>query len=187
MELFNNIAVVFLVGIVIKLMDDYLDQEIDRLNDRNTLSMKLGRAVVPYSLMLLSFATLIDYLLTISLFWSSYIVGMGMGMDQDNLPTGLKVYQEVVLMIILGFIVLDYELFLFSLAIISFIQLLDDYIDYHLEEYINRSSFINYLGKYGTLLLAIITLMIALIIDWQLSLIVIIVAHIIIWILHRKF
>ncbi|WP_018248987.1 hypothetical protein [Orenia marismortui] len=183
MELLNDMSVVFLTGIVIKLMDDYLDQEIDRLNGRTTLAMRLDRAIVPYSLILLTFSILIDYQLTISLFWASYIVGMGIG--SDELPTGLKSYQEVIIMLIFGFLVLDSRLFLFSILIISFVQLTDDYIDYYLEEYINRGNFINYLGKIGTVLLSLLTLVGALVIDWQRGLLVIAIANIVVWILHR--
>ncbi|PRX24074.1 hypothetical protein BX659_12537 [Orenia metallireducens] len=183
METLNNITVIFLTGLVIKLMDDYLDQELDRMNGRQTLAMRLDRGTLPYALILLTFAVLIDYQLAIALFWSSYIVGMGM--DTNRLPTGLKSYQEVMIMVVFGFLVLDYNLFLFSISIITFVQLSDDYIDYYLEEYINRDNFINYLGKVGTILLATIALVISLTIDWQMSILVALIANIVVWILHR--
>ncbi len=183
MQLLNDITVIFLTGLVIKLMDDYLDQEIDRLNNRSSLAIKLQRGIVPYSLILISFAVLINYRLTISLFWSSYIVGMGI--DNDNLPTGLKSYQEVLIMLVLGFVVLDYKLFLFALMIILFVQLVDDYIDFHLEEYLNQTNYLNYLGEVGTILLAVISLLIALWINWQRSILVISITPIIIWLVRR--
>ncbi|WP_459844242.1 hypothetical protein [Halanaerocella petrolearia] len=161
-----------MAGLVIKLMDDYLDQEIDRLNNRQTLALKLQRGVLPYTLLLFSFAVIIDYKLAISLFWSSYIVGMGF--NGESLPTGMKAYQESFIMILLGFWILGVKNFLFSLAVIFFIQLIDDYIDYHLEEYVNQSNFVNYLDRIGTLLVAMICLGVALGINWQLALVVII-------------
>ncbi|MCK8827959.1 hypothetical protein MWH25_09430 [Natroniella acetigena] len=177
-KILDTIATVFLVGLVIKIMDDYLDQEIDRLNERKTLAIKLQRGVVPYTLLLFSFAVLINYQLTISLFWASYIIGMGI--SNNSLPTGLKSYQEVLIMLGLGFLVLQWKLFLFTLAIILFIQLIDDFIDFHLEDYINRDNFVNYLGEWGTILLALLSLIIALQIDWKTSFIIMIITLVVV-------
>ncbi|WP_027340260.1 hypothetical protein [Halonatronum saccharophilum] len=185
MEGLNDFSVIFLTGLVIKLMDDYLDQEIDRLNGRKTLVLRLERGILPYVLILMTFSSLIDPYLTVSLFWASYIIGMGMDMDGNKLPTGLKAYQEVIVMLGLGFIALDKEEFIFSLAIMLFIQLLDDYIDYYLEEFINRDNFINYLGKGGTVLLSFLSLVISLGISWERSVIVIFATPIVVWLLHR--
>ncbi len=183
MEILNDFSVIFLTGLVIKLMDDYLDQEIDRLNGRKTLALKLERAILPYALILMTFSSLIDPNLTVALFWASYIIGMGI--DRDRLPTGLKAYQEVILMLAFGFIALDKEEFLFALSIIFFIQLVDDYIDYYLEEYINRDNFINYLGRSGTILLSFLSLTISLGINWGRGIMVIIATPIVVWLLHR--
>ncbi|WP_408956065.1 hypothetical protein [Natroniella sp. ANB-PHB2] len=165
-------------------MDDYLDQEIDRLNERETLAIKLQRGIVPYTLLLFSFAILINYQLSISLFWASYIIGMGV--SNNSLPTGLRAYQEVLIMLGLGFLVLQWKIFLFALAIILFIQLVDDFIDFHLEDYINRDNFVNYLGEWGTVLLAISSLVIALQIDWKTSLIVMIITLIVVRLLQMN-
>lgn len=152
-------------------MDDYLDQELDRLNDKQTLALTLQRGVLPYTLLLFSFAVVIDYQLATSLFWASYIVGMGF--SSHTLPTGLKSYQESLIMTILGFWLLGVKDFLFALAVISFLHLIDDYIDYYAQEYVNRRNFVNYLDEIGTLLLAMICLGIAIGIDWKLAIIII--------------
>ncbi|MCK8817692.1 hypothetical protein MWH28_10005 [Natroniella sulfidigena] len=163
-------------------MDDYLDQELDRLNQQKTLAIKLQRGVVPYTLLLFSFAVLLNYQLAVSLFWASYIIGMGS--SNNSLPTGLKSYQEVLIMLGLGFLVLQREIFIFALTIILFIQLVDDFIDFHSEDYINRENFVNYLGEWGTILLILFSLIIALQIDWQTSLIVMIMTLVIIKLLQ---
>lgn len=161
---------VFLTGVVIKLMDDYLDQEIDRLNERYSLAVRLKRKILPYSLLLFSFAVLCDYELSISLLWASYIVGMGANTKSS---LGLKVYQELILLLVMGFVLLDRGQFLFALLIILFIQTADDYIDYYREKYINKDNFINYLGRLGTLFIVAVSLSCSLICDWQLSLVVV--------------
>ncbi|MFO7820254.1 MAG: hypothetical protein R6V17_08480 [Halanaerobacter sp.] len=161
---------VFLTGLVVKLMDDYLDQEIDRLNERYSLAVKLKRKILPYSLLLFSFALLCDYKLSISLLWASYIVGMGVDVKSS---WGLKVYQELSLLLVMGFFLLDRRQFLFALLIILFIQTVDDYIDYYREKYISKDNFINYLGRLGTLFIIGVSLICSLIFDWQLSLVVV--------------
>ncbi|WP_156801210.1 hypothetical protein [Halobacteroides halobius] len=158
-------------------MDDYLDQEIDRLNNRSTLALKLQRGVLPYTLLLFSFAVVINSKVPISLFWASYIIGMGF--SGDPLPSGMRGYQESVFMAGLGFWIFGIKDFLFSLTIILFIQLVDDYIDYHVERYVNQSNFVNYLDKVGTFLLAMLCFGIAVAINWQLAIIIIIVTPVV--------
>jgi hypothetical protein len=168
---------IFLTGLVIKLMDDYLDQEIDRANNRYSWAMKLETRIVPYTLLILSLAMFFDYKLSIALLWASYIVGMGV--STDNLAVGLKTYQEVIILLMIGFFILDIKQFLFSLVIILFIQASDDYIDYHREKYISSDNFINYLGRAGTLFIIVFSLVTSLNINWQLSLLVIVFSFII--------
>ncbi|MBM7555848.1 hypothetical protein JOC47_000682 [Halanaerobacter jeridensis] len=158
-------------------MDDYLDQEIDRLNNRNALAVKLKRGIVPYSLLLFSFAILCNYKLAISLFWASYIVGMGI--NKTELPFTLKMYQEVFLLLIIAFLVLDSSQFLFALIIILFIQAVDDYIDYYREKYIARDNFINYFGRSGTFFIIIFSLVFSLNLNWQLTLLIIVFSFLI--------
>ena len=167
------LAVLF-TGLVIKLMDDYLDQEIDRLNNRNSLAVKLKRGIVPYSLLLFSFAVLCNYKLSIALFWASYIVGMGM--DRTKVKIKLKAYQELIVLLIIGFWLLETTQFLFSLLIILFIQAVDDYRDYYREKYINKDNLINYLGLGGTLFIIIFALVFSLNLNWQLTVLIIAVS-----------
>ena len=168
---------VFFTGLVIKLMDDYLDQEIDRLNNRNALAVKLKRSIVPYSLLLFSFAVLCNYKLAVSLFWASYIVGMGV--NKTELPFVLKSYQELFLLLLIGFLVLDSSQFLFALIIILFIQAVDDYIDYYRERYISGDNFINYFGRVGTFFIILFSLVFSLNFNWQLALLIIILSFLI--------
>ena len=179
----SSLAILF-TGLVIKLMDDYLDQELDKLNNRSTLAQNLGRGILPYALILFSIAMFCDYQLSVSLLWASYIVGMGV--NKNQLPTGLKSYQEFLLLLILGFSILDSQVFLFSLLIILFIQTADDYIDYYRERYISKDNFINYLGRSGTVFIIIFSLVASLNLNWQLALLVMAFSVLIATLLGKK-
>ena len=151
-------------------MDDFLDQEIDRLNNRDSVAVKLQRGILPYSLLLFSFAVLCNYKLSIALFWASYIVGMGT--NKTKLSNQLKWYQELILLLIVGFLALDNLTFLFALLIILFIQAVDDYIDYYREKYINRDNLLNYLGQGGTFFIIVFSFVCSLHLNWQLTLLI---------------
>ena len=166
----NGLAVIF-IGLVIKLMDDYLDQEIDRLNERDSLAVKLNRGILPYSLLLFSGAVLCNYKLAISLLWASYIVGMGINKKDSSFY--FADYYELPLLLLIGFLCLDKGQFLFSLLIILSIQAGDDYIDYYQEKYINRDNFVNYLGKMGTIMITFFSLAASLYLNMQLSLLIV--------------
>ena len=66
-----------LTGIVIKLMDDYLDQEIDKIEGKHTLAVILDKALLPYTLLFMVLCMAVHPMLAGSLFLASYIIGMG--------------------------------------------------------------------------------------------------------------
>ncbi len=162
-------------------MDDYLDQELDKINNKETIAIKLDRAALPYSLLCFTFAVVIDFELAVILFWASYIVGMGF--DVTPLPTRLKAYQESILLTAVGFFFLDKQLFAWGLACILFIQLGDDLIDYQTDKYISRTNFVNYLGQVGTTLVASVALGMALKLQLGLTGVTVLVTILVAWLL----
>lgn len=123
---------IFLVGICIKVMDDYMDIELDALLGNKTLAAKLGPGTLPYVLLLFAMAVSINQNLTLALFMASYAVGMFQDLFRP-LPSGLKGWQESVVVFILGIVILGWETIMWSFTIMAAIQLLDDLIDYRLD------------------------------------------------------
>ncbi|MGM0502590.1 MAG: hypothetical protein ACQERJ_08655 [Bacillota bacterium] len=183
-DILQTSLAVLCTGLVIKLMDDYLDQELDQLNNNYTLAAKYERRIVPYTLLLFSLAVLCDYKLAIALFWSSYIVGMGN--NKSKATRGLKSYQEIIVLLALGLMLLEAQQFLFSLLIILFIHTIDDYIDYYREKHISSDNYINYLGQTGTMFVAVFSLTASLNLNWRLALIIIASTFLISLILKKR-
>src|SRR5690606_29875589 len=87
------LAAVAAAGVAIKLMDDYLDQELDALLGRRTLAAAVGPGAVAYAMAALALAMLLDGPAAGSLFLAAYAVGMAHD-PAGRLPTGLAGWQE---------------------------------------------------------------------------------------------
>jgi hypothetical protein len=176
---------IFLTGLSIKLMDDYLDQELDKLSNKRTMAIKLERASLPYTLLLFSLAVALNYSWSLSLFWASYILGMGYDL-QNSLPTGLKSYQESVILLILSLYILEPEQMFSSLLIIFVIQLIDDLIDYKVDKQIYRNNFIYIFGKWQVIFLIIIMISLSLYLDYKKSILVLLLTPLVTSLLEER-
>ncbi|MBM7624121.1 hypothetical protein [Sporohalobacter salinus] len=183
--LIRDFLAVFFVGMSIKLMDDYLDQIIDKLENKKTLALKWGRATLPYALLFFSLAAVFNYSWTISLFWVSYILGMGYDIT-DKLPTGIKAYQESLFLLLIAIYVLSIENLLSSLSIIVGIQLIDDLIDIKHDNQVYRNNFVYLLGEQYVIFLLIIVLSIGIYLNIRKTLFVLISTPLIILLLEDK-
>ncbi|NLZ54952.1 MAG: hypothetical protein GX892_17765, partial [Thermoanaerobacteraceae bacterium] len=99
--LFKKVVSIFFTGIVIKIMDDYLDQDIDIIDKQPNLYIALEYGGLPYVLLLLSFAIMLDFAAALSLFFSSFAVGMA-GKLTAKMPSGLYGYHESLIVVLLG-------------------------------------------------------------------------------------
>ncbi|SJZ60186.1 UbiA prenyltransferase family protein [Selenihalanaerobacter shriftii] len=151
----KDLISILLTGFTIKLMDDYLDQEIDKLIGKKTLAGRLNKAVIPYALLLFSFAVALNSSWAISLFWASYILGMGYDL-KNSLPTKLESYQESLFLLIISLLFVQFNQMVSSLLVIFNIQLIDDLIDYNNDMQAQRNNFIHILGRRQVILLIII-------------------------------
>lgn len=158
----KKILSVFLTGCVIKIMDDYLDQDIDILENEQNLFTVLELGVLPYALLLLSLAFFLDSVTALSLFLASFAVGMG-GNLTAKMPSGLYGYQESFIVLLLGFLSLKINM-LSSILIIIVIQLLDDIKDYKRNK-INKKNLAFLLGKVECYLLAVICFLLSFYLD----------------------
>ncbi|AEE91472.1 conserved membrane protein of unknown function [Tepidanaerobacter acetatoxydans Re1] len=158
----RKILSIFLTGCVIKLMDDYLDQDIDVLEDEPNLFTILELGGLPYALLLLSLAFFLDLVTALSLFLASFALGMG-GNLTAKMPSGLYGYQESFIVLLLGFMSLKINM-LSSMLIIAVIQLWDDVKDYKRNK-INKKNLAFLLGKVECSLLAVICFLLSFYLD----------------------
>lgn len=177
-----TISSIFLTGIVIKIMDDYLDLNIDKLMGEKNMFIKLESGWVPYLLLIFAGACILDSTTAISLFLSSFSLGM-MGNLTAKMPSGLYGHQESILVILMGLFFLGKSNMLSSLFIVATIQLWDDFLDYNKDvTYKKNLAFV--LGRGECLLISMIFFLAAIYIDWMKAVLSLICMHIIVYIIY---
>lgn len=173
-EIFNVIVkwmVILVIGTVIKLMDDYLDQDLDKIEGKYTLAMFLEKATLPYTLLCTVMCMALEPMLTGSLFLASYLVGMGHDL-QRQLPLGWTAWQESLLFGFFGLVGFGIAEMIGSLLIVLFIQLADDFVDYHSDSITSRRNFVLQLGLWESFILGVIVLVAAFALDVEKAILV---------------
>ncbi|HHW02755.1 MAG TPA: hypothetical protein GXX35_08100 [Thermoanaerobacterales bacterium] len=155
---------VFLTGMVVKIMDDYMDMEFDELIKKDNITRILRLGTLPYALFIFSLACILNPPTAISLFFASFSTGMA-GNLNAKMPSGLYGYQESILTIIMAVVLFGAVETFSSLFLIIAIQLWDDYADYRTDIYSTKNwAFL--LGKNECLLLGIIFFISSLYLDF---------------------
>lgn len=147
----------FLIGFVIKLVDDSIDvTDANRIFDKLLNNMQNG--IIPYILVIFSISCLLDYKLTVSIFISSYIIGMFNDINRI-LSFKLKGYQEAIILFLIGIFFLGKSEMISSFLLVLIIQLLDDIIDLKNDKYYGRN---NLCLKFGFLEVSVFLLILTL-------------------------
>lgn len=119
---------ILLIGFAIKLMDDFMDLRMDAQYGVPSLAVRLGEATLPYSMFLLALGGLLDPRVAMTLFLSSYAVGMAVELNRV-LPSGLTGWQEGLLATAVGALFAGLWVQVWSLAVMGFVQCVDDIDD----------------------------------------------------------
>jgi len=157
---------IYLIGFVVKCLDDILDDEID---------FNFIKKIIPYIILISVIAVFINSEMAFSLFLASYCIGM-FTEPYIKLPTGIYSYQETILMILLLGYLVGIKTGLWALSIIMVIHLADDLIDYKRDKKLSRKNLVITYGKVEIITVLLIFLMIALMIDYQRAFIVLMLA-----------
>ena len=138
-----------LTGAAIKLMDDFVDA---------APGERWGgeRSALPYALLFFAGGAAPNSSLTVSLFLAAYALGMAYDYA-EKMPSGLLGYQESLLVVALGIVVLGWSEIAGSLLIIASIQLLDDVRDQQEDRYSGQKNLARRWGRVEAGLLAAIT------------------------------
>lgn len=156
--MYSRFAGIFLMGIVIKLMDDYLDENLDMMKGKKNFAVLLGRGLLPYSLVLIIISLYLNFQEVVSLFFASYILGMTHDYS-DRLPSSLMGWQESLIVFTLSILLTSFYNTITALILIFLLQLFDDFIDYQKDDFVNEKNFIIGLGKVpGMVLILILSL-----------------------------
>lgn len=130
---------------VVKMLDDYLDQEYDAEVGHYTIAQRLGKATLPYALLIFAVGCLLMPKVTVSYFLAAYAVGM-IGESTRRFPSRLKGYQETAAVFLLGVLGVGWRQFGLSCLVILAVQAVDDLADYRRQERASR----NWVVRWGT-------------------------------------
>jgi len=163
-EMASIVISVILCSIAVKLVDDFLDSDLDARAGCNNFSNTLGNGTIVYGILALSIAASINASVSIPLFLASYSIGMFSDFKKTFI-SGLSGLQESLLVFILGGMLWSWHSMLFSLFFIFSIQLFDDYLDIHTDQLAGYRNLAQRIGKVECLLLSILATCITWLID----------------------
>lgn len=174
----GSAAATLLAGLAIKLMDDYLDRDIDRIWQKPSLYRLLGGATFPYAILAVTLASAASARVACPLVLGAYIAGM-VRESGVRYPSGLSASLEAAIVTVSAFWLFGPRATLSSVVLMLSLQLADDLIDYSKEHGANRKNFVNLLGRGETLLLAVCLFLVGLILDQMRAFLVLICAPVV--------
>lgn len=163
-RLLLDLLAVFLEGVTIKLLDDFLDYAIDIASGSPSLVDALGAGSVVYSLVFAVFACSINLKLAAPLILSAYAVGM-LKDPSEMLPLGLSAWIESVIVLIASWGIFGWAQTLVSLLLMTAVDFVDDIIDYSRDTTGPSTNLVRVIGKTQLVLLSLAIVVAALIID----------------------
>ena len=163
-RLLLDLLAVFLAGVTIKLLDDFLDYAIDIASGSPSLVDALGAGSVVYSLVFAVFACSINLKLAAPLILSAYAVGM-LKDPSEMLPLGLSAWIESVIVLIASWGIFGWAQTLVSLLLMTAVDFVDDIIDYSRDTTGSSTNLVRVIGKTQLVLLSLAIVVAALIID----------------------
>jgi 1,4-dihydroxy-2-naphthoate octaprenyltransferase len=158
--MYKRLIGLILIGFVIKLMDDFLDQDLDSLKGEWNFAGKLGRGILPYSLVFIIIALYLNFTESVSFFAASYALGMFYD-GNDRLPSHLQSWQEgLIICLISIYLTSLWETFA-ALILVLLIQFIDDFLDYQKDWIKGSRSLVRRLGRFNASLLTILLVLLA--------------------------
>lgn len=131
----RQLAVVVLVALSVKLLDDFLDDE----------APEPDRARPVYALLALSVGVVLAPSPAVSLFLAAYVVGMLKDVGRP-FPSGLRGWQEMAVVALAGLLFLGWREMGGSLVLMAGVQLGDDLLDWAADRRDGRPSMV---GRWG--------------------------------------
>ncbi len=171
-EIFKRYIALFLLGFVIKLLDDEVDQDENlRKLPRSQMLREVQFFKLPYCLLFLSIAMMLDTPYSFALFSSAYITGM-FHVSTQRLPFKLKSYQEIVIVFLINILLVPIGVFFNCLFLIVIIQFLDDLMDMNYDFTYGYFNYANRFGKGEVILVILIFLVASIMLSWVNTLII---------------
>jgi hypothetical protein len=174
-EMISRFIAISIIGMVIKLTDDSLD-EIPVAGHpghpgKPSLAIKLGKGVMAYGLLLFTIAVSVQSSVSATLFLAAYAVGMVKD-PELLLPTYLPAWLESFLTVMIGVLFWGWSEMISSFVIMGVIQLGDDYLDREQDRKEQRYNLTHDWGQVEVILLAFFLTSISFMLDGEKTLLV---------------
>ncbi|MFW6281697.1 MAG: hypothetical protein ACOC1O_02730 [bacterium] len=160
--MFKRLIGILIMGIVIKIMDDSLDRDLDKMTGQWNITSILNRSITPYCILMVIISLYFNFEECISIYMTSYILGM-INDCREKLPSKLFAWQECIIIFFLSISITSFINMISTIFIIILIQIIDDYIDLKKDTYPQTNNIIIKLGCVNTILLFIIILFLSLV------------------------
>ncbi|MCT4604971.1 MAG: hypothetical protein N4A64_02535 [Marinisporobacter sp.] len=168
-----------LSGFTIKLIDDYVDDELNDLDQMN-----IYKTILLYSILFIIVAAGIHVEYTVTIISSCYMVGMFHDMYM-KLPTKLRGYQESILLFLINVYLFSFYAIITSLIAISIIQLIDDLCDRKWDKKYGYKNFANQFGKVEIIIISFILIILLAMLEYR-KLLIIMMAYTLIHFMYKK-
>lgn len=154
-SLIGDALAVTLTGFCVKLLDDHLDREMDVREGKGSFAVIFGGGLLPYSVLALAIASLLNARLASSLVLSCWAIGM-LHERHRRFGLGLPGYAESLMVVVIGGILSGFSEMFSSIVATFCIQIVDDIIDYTCEPFVESRNLIRRLGRHEAYLLAFV-------------------------------
>lgn len=144
---------VVLIGWAIKLMDDYVDREMDQILGKPNITGLLGDGLPVYMALMTALAVYLSPDTGATLFLAAYLLGMGEEMG-ERYAVGWRAWIEVIASAVLGWLI-NRSLYLLNLLLILTIQLSDDLRDQEHDHLAGRRTLPALVGSEITLVVVL--------------------------------
>ncbi len=163
----NVIAATLLVGIAVRLLDDYIDRQQDELLGRATSWHYLQGAGLIYAMVALSLGIRLAPTWGAALFFAAY--GIGMASDPNSmLPSHLSGGLEFLLASLLAIAVGGWSLALAALSLMLGIDIIDDCLDLAQEsQVVSVRNWASLYGRWPALFLGSLAILSSISLAWQ--------------------
>jgi hypothetical protein len=183
-NIFTDFVAVFCTGCVIKLVDDYLDQELDVIVGKYSLAQRIGIGTVAYALVIFALAVSLNWKLSVVLFFASYITGMVFDVRQQ-LPTGLSGFQEILAITGLSCWLTGITITIAAVFIMLFVQIIDDWLDMRSDARTGQLNFFYKLGIMETWICGLIFLLVSITLHTYMVALVIAATPAVVWVANK--
>ncbi|HWR55680.1 MAG TPA: hypothetical protein VN462_04205 [Negativicutes bacterium] len=180
----TDFLAVLLTGCVIKLMDDYLDQEFDIFRGKHSLARQLGLGTAAYALLIFAISVSLNRQISVALFLAAYITGMVYHMRTKYL-SGLSGWQETCIVFVLSWLLAGLNITCAAVCILLVVQIIDDWLDETNDALTGQKNALQILGTAESGICALIFLLLALYLDTRLSLFVLLATPLAVWIINK--